>query len=116
MQLPALDTRESVTARWNATIGAIDVVFGPATRLELPDLVSNAGFARPLLVTDPGVRATGYVDEVAERLRASGADLASFDDPHQYSEGVRYLLVNGRLAVYRGNATGALAGRALAHP
>jgi alcohol dehydrogenase len=80
MQLPALDTRESVTARWNTTIGAIDVVFGPATRLELPDLVSNAGFARPLLVTDPGVRVTGYVDEVAERLRASGADLAIFDD------------------------------------
>jgi len=43
-------------------------------------------------------------------------DLASFDDPHQYSEGVRYLLVNGRLAVYRGTATGALAGRALAKP
>ena len=63
-----------------APIGAIDVVFGPATRLELPDLVSNAGCARPLLVTDPGVRATGYVDEVAERLRASGADLAIFDD------------------------------------
>ena len=40
-------------------------------------------------------------------------DAASFDDPHQYSLGVRYVLVNGRLAVYRGTATGALAGRAL---
>ena len=43
-------------------------------------------------------------------------DVASFDDPHQYSEGVRYVLVNGRLAVYRGTATGALAGRALEKP
>ena len=80
MQLPALDTRESVTERWSATIGAIDIVFGPGTRRELPTLVANAGYLRPLLVTDPGVRATGYVDDVAERLRAAGAHLAIFDD------------------------------------
>jgi len=80
MQLPALDTRKSVTERWSATIGAIDIVFGPGTRLELPDLVLNAGFSRPLLVTDPGVRATGYVDDVTERVRAAGADPAIFDD------------------------------------
>jgi alcohol dehydrogenase len=83
MQLPALDTSESVTDRWSATIGAVDIVFGPGTRSELPDLVRQAGFARPLLVTDPGVRATGHVDEVAESLRAMGTDPAIFDDVMQ---------------------------------
>ena len=51
--------------------------------------------------------------DVEAVLRQELADAASFDDPHQYSLGVRYVLVNGRLAVYRGTATGALAGRAL---
>jgi len=83
MQLPALDTPKSVTERWSATIGAVDIVFGPGTRGEIPDLVLSAGFKRPLLVTDPGVRATGHVDEVAESLRAAGTDPAIFDDVMQ---------------------------------
>ncbi len=83
MQLPALDTRKSVTERWSATIGAVDIVFGPGARRELPDLVLRHGFERPLLVTDPGVRATGNVDAVAKQLRAAGTSPAVFDDVMQ---------------------------------
>lgn len=40
-------------------------------------------------------------------------DEATFDEPHQYSRGVRYVFVNGQPAVWRGMPTGALAGRGL---
>ena len=38
---------------------------------------------------------------------------ASISNPHQYSEGVMYLLINGRVAIDRGVATGTLPGRIL---
>lgn len=65
-----------------------------------------------------GMKDRGYirVEQVADVTVFDPQELidaASFNDPHQYSLGVRYVLVNGRLAVYRGTATGALAGRAL---
>ena len=41
---------------------------------------------------------------------------ATFDAPHQYSEGARYVFVNGQPAVFAGHPTGALAGRALQRP
>lgn len=43
-------------------------------------------------------------------------DQATFDDPHQYSTGIRYLFVNGTPAVTAGFPTGSLAGKALRHP
>jgi len=43
-------------------------------------------------------------------------DVATFDAPHQYSRGVRYVFVNGRPAIFAGTPTGALAGKALKHP
>jgi N-acyl-D-aspartate/D-glutamate deacylase len=42
-------------------------------------------------------------------------DTATFERPHQYATGVRYLFVNGRLAIDNGEVTGTLAGRALRH-
>jgi N-acyl-D-aspartate/D-glutamate deacylase len=42
-------------------------------------------------------------------------DLATFDRPHQYAPGVRYLFVNGQLAIEGGKPTGRLAGRVLRH-
>jgi N-acyl-D-aspartate/D-glutamate deacylase len=41
------------------------------------------------------------------------SDEATFDDPHRYSRGVKFVFVNGQPAVWNGNPTGALAGRAL---
>jgi N-acyl-D-aspartate/D-glutamate deacylase len=42
-------------------------------------------------------------------------DKATYDQPHQYATGVKYLLVNGRLAIDDGKAIDALAGRVLRH-
>jgi N-acyl-D-amino-acid deacylase len=41
------------------------------------------------------------------------ADRADFTNPHQYAQGVPYVVVNGRLAVDGGQETGVLAGRVL---
>ena len=43
-------------------------------------------------------------------------DTADFQDPHRYSEGVEYVLVNGTVAIEGGEYNGALAGRTLRHP
>ncbi len=40
-------------------------------------------------------------------------DTATFDKPHQYATGIQFVFVNGEPAVKDGEATGALAGRAL---
>lgn len=46
---------------------------------------------------------------------ATFRDTATFDEPHQYAIGVRYLFVNGRLAIDDGRVTEVRAGRALRH-
>jgi N-acyl-D-amino-acid deacylase len=43
------------------------------------------------------------------------ADLATYDNPHQYNLGVKYVLVNGIAAIEQGEYTGTLAGKALHH-
>ena len=43
-------------------------------------------------------------------------DVATFDAPHQYSQGMVYVFVNGQPAIFAGSPTGALAGKALKHP
>ncbi|MEX0679238.1 MAG: amidohydrolase family protein [Pirellulales bacterium] len=43
-------------------------------------------------------------------------DKATFPDPHQYSEGVEYVLVAGTAVVDKGELTGALAGRVISPP
>jgi N-acyl-D-aspartate/D-glutamate deacylase len=42
-------------------------------------------------------------------------DAATFSDPHQYSEGIQFVFVNGTPALVDGAPTGALAGRPLRH-
>ncbi len=42
-------------------------------------------------------------------------DVATFDKPHQYAAGVRYLFVNGNLAIDEGKFTEVLAGKVLRH-
>lgn len=73
----------------------------PADILGLPD----RGYLRPdwqadIVVFDP------------QTIR----DRATFDDPFQYSEGVRWVFVNGTAAIHDGTPTGALVGRAIRKP
>jgi N-acyl-D-amino-acid deacylase len=43
-------------------------------------------------------------------------DLATVEDPHQFSEGAVHVLVNGEFAIRDGEFTGAMAGKAIAAP
>jgi N-acyl-D-aspartate/D-glutamate deacylase len=42
-------------------------------------------------------------------------DVATFDKPHQYATGVKYLFVNGKLVIDEGKFTEVLAGKVLRH-
>jgi N-acyl-D-aspartate/D-glutamate deacylase len=40
-------------------------------------------------------------------------DRGTFSDPHCYPEGIPYVIVNGRIAIEKGEHTGVLAGKIL---
>ena len=42
-------------------------------------------------------------------------DNATYAESHQYPTGIEYVLVNGQIAVNKGEHTGVLAGKALRH-
>jgi N-acyl-D-aspartate/D-glutamate deacylase len=72
----------------------------PADILHLPD----RGYLKP-----------GFIADVVVFDPASFRDTATFDKPHQYATGVRYVFVNGMSAISEGKPTEALAGKALRH-
>lgn len=71
--------------------------------------------AARLGLADRGTIAVGKKADLvlfsAERVR----ETATFQDPHQYPEGVEYVILNGRVVVDGGEHTGTLAGRVLRH-
>jgi len=73
----------------------------PAQRLGLTDRgVIRPGLKADLVVFDPA------------RVR----DAATFEQPHQYAEGVAFVMVNGQIAVEQGAITAARPGRVLYGP
>ncbi len=73
----------------------------PAARLGLQDRgLLRVGLAADVTVFDP----------------SAIADRATFTDPHHYSVGVRFVVVNGQVTVKDGTHTGARAGRVLRGP
>jgi N-acyl-D-aspartate/D-glutamate deacylase len=72
----------------------------PADILKLPQRgYLKSGYFADLVVFDP------------QTFR----DQATFEKPHQYATGVKYLFVNGKLAIEDGKFTGTLAGKVLRH-
>jgi len=64
-------------------------------------------------LTDRGLLRPGnHADVVIFDLGAL-EDRSTILDPHQYPEGIEYVMVNGQLTVDQGNLTGALPGRVL---
>jgi hydroxyacid-oxoacid transhydrogenase len=61
------------------TYGAPGLKFGVGARLELGHDLTQLGARRVLLVTDPGVAATGAPDEIAEAMRAASIETVVFD-------------------------------------
>ena len=47
---------------------------------------------------------------------ATVSDRATFDEPHQYPDGINHVLVNGELVVSGGNHLGTLPGHVLSRP
>lgn len=64
---------------------------------------------------DRGRIAPGMMADLVIFDPAKIQDQATFDQPLQLATGVDYLLINGRLSIDEGRATGALAGRVLRH-
>jgi len=72
----------------------------PAQRFGLRDRgLVREGFWADLVVFDP------------ESVR----DRATYQAPHQYPEGIEYVIVNGKIVVEKGEHTGVLAGKVLRH-
>ncbi len=69
--------------------------------------------AARLGLTDRGLLKVGMMADIVVFDAATIADRATFTDPHHYSEGVKYVLVNGQLTVANGVHTGVRAGRVL---
>jgi N-acyl-D-aspartate/D-glutamate deacylase len=68
-----------------------------------------------LHLPERGYLKTGYFADVVVFDPDTFRDRATFDKPHQYATGVRYLFVNGKLTIEDGKYTGALAGKVLRH-
>jgi N-acyl-D-aspartate/D-glutamate deacylase len=68
-----------------------------------------------LRLPERGYLKAGYYADIVVFDPKTYRDKATFDQPHQYSTGVRYLFVNGRLAIEDGKQTAALPGRVLRH-
>ncbi len=64
-------------------------------------------------LTDRGYLKPGQAADVVVFDPNTIIDTATFEKPHQYAEGMRYVFINGVAAVYEGTPTGAIAGRAL---
>lgn len=60
-----------------------------------------------------GSIAEGYAADIVVLDLARLRDLATYEKPHQYSEGVLHVVVNGKMAFRDGRPTGELAGRPL---
>src|SRR6266571_2089055 len=67
-------------------------------------------------LADRGVLRPGMKADIAIFDPARVRDAATFDKPHQYAEGFRYVIVNGQLVYENGTVTAARPGRVLYGP
>ncbi|MCA9156169.1 MAG: D-aminoacylase [Planctomycetales bacterium] len=96
-------------------LGLYSVELG-LTSLEQAVRASSGLPADILGLKDRGYLKPGLVADVVVFDPETLRDTATFEKPHQYSTGVRYLLVNGQLAIDKGEVTGKLPGRAVRKP
>lgn len=79
---------------------APEIVFGTGARRLAPIYARNLGARRPLLVTDPGVTASGWVASVQEAFSDQNLDVTTFDrvtpnpTDEQVHDGVKVYLEN----------------------
>ena len=85
----------------------------PVLPLEVAIEASSARAARQLGLADRGVLAVGKAADVIAFDPATIADRATYEKPTEMATGVRWVLVNGKVAVEDGKPTGVLAGQVL---
>jgi N-acyl-D-amino-acid deacylase len=71
--------------------------------------------ARTFQFRDRGIIREGAAADIVIFDPAKVQDKATFQQPHQYSEGFDYVLVNGKIAVDSGKLTGARGGQVIRH-
>lgn len=69
--------------------------------------------AEKIGLKDRGIIREGFCADLAIFDSDTITDKATFAEPHQYAEGIKYVLVNGQLVVDNGNPTGVRPGRIL---
>ena len=74
---------------------------------------SSALPADMLGLYDRGMLKEGYAADIVIFDLNTIADKATFAEPHQYSEGIEFLLINGEVVVENGSYEGRLAGKPL---
>jgi len=86
--------------------------------IEIPFAIrSFSGLAADFFgLSDRGYLEEGRIADVAVIDLDTYRDLSTMQAPHQFSEGVVHLLVNGVFAIQDGEATGVMAGQALRAP
>ncbi len=76
----------------------------------------SSAVARRLSIQDRGLIQEGMYADIAVFDARSIIDHATFEQPHQLSAGVKYVLVNGVLVVRDGRHTGAMPGKLVRGP
>jgi N-acyl-D-amino-acid deacylase len=69
--------------------------------------------ASRMRISDRGCVEPGYYADLVVFNPDKVVDLATFDNPHQFSTGIEHVLVNGRMAIRNGRQTDSLAGKVL---
>lgn len=77
---------------------------------------SATGLAADILrLPQRGYLKTGFYADIVVFDPDTYRDQATYDKPHQYSTGMEYLLINGKIVIEQGKYQGTLAGKALRH-
>ncbi len=69
--------------------------------------------AQKFQLKDRGLLREGYAADIVVFDEATVKDLSTYENPHQYSTGFSYVLVNGQLTIENGKHNGTRAGRVL---
>ncbi len=72
--------------------------------------------AQKFQLKDRGLLKEGYAADIVVFDDKEVADKATFENPHQFSAGFQYVLVNGKLVIDQGKHTGVRSGTALHGP
>ncbi len=72
--------------------------------------------AQKFQLKDRGLLREGMAADVVIFDDKEVQDMATFENPHQYSKGFKYVIVNGKLVVENGDHTGVRSGAILTGP